>query len=579
MSSVSNLMRTRLPMLTMENLNAVMAERLAATKNQNTVIPLLWQGYLELPLSQGRTAAYYIPQDTPQGTTVIAMNIPEGEETLSFWKKSGWLELADKERFCLYALEPGKDGWGSPAAEAFYLREGLDAVKLGQYLLLAFSVHLVGYGPIGTELHKLAMADPLHTAAGVFFDASDVDRVTLQEYREKEYVIPDTLSDHVLRVPYRTVPLPVWIASEKIDAATTDTVAYWKAANIVGECTEDSCFGTVYSQMEESIYTPEGKILKLAVHEKRYDPSSPETTALACRFLLQYYRYGMGPRSNQITRKVSYTNMGLERLTFTDKTGVDREALIYVPKKYRNGEKKLSAVFAFHGASQSMRNMMENGLWYHLAEEKGLVAVFPESTLQPMPEELHRGLPMAYRPLWMLFNPEDAPKDAAFVEDLIDRVEENYPIDINRLYSTGHSMGCMLTNYLGSSRVGCRFAAIGGTSGILLLKDENGGKVPAFFTVGQYELWPYDLKTESGISDMVKFWIARNMLNPETYEVLDKGRWHTLVWRDSEGTPWLCYTVIADKHHVHTYEENCVFWDEWFSHWELLSDGNRRFSK
>lgn len=577
MSSIHNFVRMRLPELTMDNLNAVMAERLAAVKNKNTVIPLLWQGYLELSLSHGRTAAYYIPQDTPQGTTVVVMNIPEGEETLSFWVKSGWLDLADREGFCLYALEPGKDGWGSPASEAPYLKDGLEAVKLGQYLLLAFSIHLVGYGPIGTELHKLAMADPLHTAAAVFFDASDVDSATLQEYRKKEYIVPDTLSDHVLHVPYRVVPIPVWIVSKKIDVDTANIISYWKSAALVNEMREDSSFGTIFSQSEDNEYTPEGKILKIAVQEKSYNYASPETTKLAFRFLMQYYRYGMGPRSNQITKKVDCTTMGLERLSFTDKNGIDREALVYVPKKYRNSNKKLPAVFSFHGASQSMRNMMENGLWYHIADENGFVVVYPESTLQPMPAELHRGLPMAYRPLWMLFNQEDAPKDEKFVDELIDRVIKDFPVDSNRLYSTGHSMGCMITNYLGSSSVGRRFAAISGTSGNLLLKGEGGSPVPAFFTVGQYELWPYDLSVKSGVSDMVNFWLERNALSSNSCKILDKGRWHNLIWCDEKGIPWLRYTVIADKHHVHTYEENRVFWDEWFSRWHFADDGNRHY--
>lgn len=579
MSFESKMTRTRLPLLTMDNLSVVMAERLIATKNQKTVIPLLWQGYLELSLPQSRTAAYYIPQDMPQGTTVVVMNIPDGQEdTLSFWKKSGWLDLAEKEHFCLYALEPGDGGWGSPASEAPYLQNALDAVKLGQYLLLAFSAHLVGYGPIGTELHKLAMADPLHTAAAVFFDASDVDSDTLKAFREKEYVVPDTLSDHVLHVPYRVVPLPVWIASKKIDSDTADTLSYWKAAAHVDEGQEDSCFGTVFRQSQDSEYTPEGKILQIAVQENSYNYTSPETTKLAYRFLMQYYRYGMGPRSNQITQKVDYTALGLERLAFTDKNGIDREALVYVPEKYRNSNKKLPAVFSFHGASQSMRNMMENGLWYHIADENGLVIVYPESTLQPMPAELHQGLPMAYRPLWMLFSQADAPKDVDFVDELIDRVVKDFPVDINRLYSTGHSMGCMITNYLGSSSVGHRFAAISGTSGILSLKGNGADKVPAFFTVGQFELWPYDLSIDSGTSDMVNFWLERNALNPGTCKILDKGRWHNLIWSNEEEIPWLRYTVIADKHHVHTYEENCVFWDEWFSHWHFSGDGNRHYT-
>ena len=566
--------RLRLPELTCENLRAVMRERIAATKNERTAVPMLWQGYLELPIGAERTAAYYVPQDTPQGTTVVAMNIPEGD-TLSFWEESGWLALAEEQGFCLYALEPGKHGWGSAAGEADYVRDALDALKCGQYLLAAFAVHLVGYGPIGTQLHKLAMADPLHTAAAVFFDASDVDAETLAAFREKEYVSEDKARGDVLRVPYRDVPVPVWIASARLDEQTADTAAYWKTAAHAGDAAQDARFGTVFRQNADSEYTREGHILKVAVQERAYAYADPETTARAFAFLMQYYRYGMGPRSNTVSRKVDLKAMGVEHHRFTDRNGIEREYLVYVPSAYRDGKKKLPAVLSFHGASQSMRNMLENGMWYHLADEQGIVLVFPESTLQPMPQELARGMALADRPLWMLDDTESAAKEGTYVGELLDRLLEEYPVDPGRIYGTGHSMGCMMTNYLGSTPVGQRFAALGGTSGCLRVKGEGGGKVPVFFTDGQYELWNYDFNAPGPIGDMVSLWLEQNGLRRDVCEQSVTGRFHNTVWKDEAGIPWLRYAWVFEKHHVHTYWENRVFWEEWFSRWTLAPDGSR----
>lgn len=584
---------TRLPQLLTSELDQLMKERISATKNEKTVIPMLWQGLLELPLTvegKERTAKYYVPKDTPQGTETVILNIPEGETTLSFLEKSGWIKLADQKGFCLFAVEPGSEGWGTPKEEEAYLRAAVSAAKMGRHLLIAFAPYTVGYGPVGTVLHKIAMEDPLHTAAGVFVDAGAVEDNYRKEYEKKDYVKEDTFnpSEAPLKVPYREIPIPVWIISENIDAQTSAMITYWKNAAGAELLSENDHQRITYKQNRPSGFTPEGNILTVAVTVGKSDPCSGSLTRSIYDFLNQYYRYGMGPRSNMISNKIDFEAMGTEHRRFTDENGIDHEYLVYIPKVYRDGHKKLPVVLAYHGASQSMRNMMANGLWYHIADKSGLIIVYPESGLQPMPSELGENLGFAYRPLWSLFNAADPYIEVDYANELLDRVIAEFPVDESRIYCTGHSMGHMMTNYLGSSVFSHRLAAVGATSGCLRAQAADGTQpVPAFLTIGQHDLWSYMITEDTDVTAQIDMWLIRNGFATEenvrkvritgVSETYKEGRYNNYVWKDSKGTPWVRYAWLSEKFHVHSAEESRVFWAQWFSKWQLEGNGQRTY--
>ena len=153
---------------------------------------------------------------------------------------------------------------------------------------------------------------------------------------------------------------------------------------------------------------------------------------------------------------------------------------------------------AYHGASTSMRNYFENTLWYNITDEKGIMLVFPESTLVPVPGTLGGGEanPTAYRALWQVENPALKLTDAVYANDLLDHLAANYSqVDESRIYCTGHSMGCMMTHYLGSTDVSHRFAAMGATSGPLMARETTGTQiVPMLHTMAEYDMWSYDLQ-------------------------------------------------------------------------------------
>ena len=160
MNQHERLSLTKLPCLTAENLDAVMAERLMATKTDLTSIPMLWQGYLEMeiPVADGiRTAKLYIPKDTPQGTAFAFLNTPAGMDSLDFLRESGWIDCADRHQLPLFLAEPALDGWKTPEEEQSYISSCVQAMFGGVYLRAGMSIYVVGYGEIGKCLHRFVL--------------------------------------------------------------------------------------------------------------------------------------------------------------------------------------------------------------------------------------------------------------------------------------------------------------------------------------------------------------------------------------------------------------------------------------
>lgn len=576
---------TVLPELTEENLTSIMAERLAATETVETTVPMLWQGLLQTDVDvngEARTVKFYIPQNIPQGTTFVMINVPEGEETILFLQESGWIEKADQEQICLLIAEPGPGGWGPLEEEQDYLRACYQAEKDGIYFRGSLGMYLVGYGDIGTGIHKLVMADPLFAAAAVFLDASSIESEYLEQYCQATYASD---SAKPVDISYSEVPVPVWISSNKQDSRTLAVIDYWKQASQVGAAQEDPHLGLVYTQTGESIFTPEGGITQVAVDNTAYDYAAPETTDQVCSFILQYQRCGGGGAgSNLLSKKVDYDAIGVDFYHFTDSNGIDREYLVYVPQAYQDSDEPLPVVMSLHGQYDTMRSTFEAGLWYELADKNGFIVVVPESTLVALD-----GAVKAYRARWQTGNPELRDTDVEYLDELLDRVISKYSVDESRIYCTGHSMGIMLTNYMAGSPVSHRFAAIGGTSSGLSISQDAGGfqKIPFFLTMGEYDLWSTELTETSVATAALDYWLVRDGVASEenveevrssgAAETYQEGRFSHTKWEDEDGIPWIRFAVVDDKDHMNTPVENEMLWNEFFSKWQLAENGVRLY--
>lgn len=582
---------TKLPGLTHENLKAIMGKQLAVSKNPLTSIPMLWQGLVEMEIHVGaevRTAKLYIPKHTPQGTSFVLLNVPQGETTVDFLQKSGWLELADKNPICLFAAEPKETSWLSQEQEQAYFAACVQAMFDGDYFRGGMSAYVAGYGDAGVCLHKEVLRRPLKIAAAAFIDAGEVN-VNYLHSLEEDSMDADGMT---FGLSLKEAPVPVWILQKQMTSQVRSAVRHWIRAMGEGEMQEDPSLGKVYTQGKDFVGTPDGRVVQVAVKEADVCYCDPKLTEQICSFLTGFVRFTKtGPYGSTLTRSVDYGKLGVDIRYFPDENGDLRECLIYVPKEFRDG-RKLPVVFAIHGSSESIRNYFEESLWYRKAQKEGFIVVMPETSLYFMPGWLSGGIPKAYRPRWKVI-PDEAEKcdglkddDLLYFTRILDSVIQEYPVDEERIYCTGHSNGCMMTNFIGSSPLGSRFAALAATSGVLRAWDPAGTEmIPIWMTMGEFDLWSYRLEERTQQTDAIDLWLVRNKIVSEenvqqvrisgASENPCDGRYHSRIWNNRQGIPMVRYDWIEKKDHMNTPGENFRFWDHWFSKWRLTKDQGR----
>ena len=228
---------TKLPKFHTDTLEAVMAERLTASKNSTTNIPMLWQGLLEMDVKVGeetRIAKLYVPKDTPQGTAFVLLNVPEGKKTVSFLYESGWIDCADKYQLPIFAAEPSEDGWKSPAQEQAYIYACAQTLFGGIYIRAGMSIYVVGYGSTGKCLHRYVMNNPLQVAAAVFVDASELEDTVIAEVEESSldgtgmtFDLPKKAFPMTFDIPKKDIPVPVWILEHRLAGQEKRAADHW----------------------------------------------------------------------------------------------------------------------------------------------------------------------------------------------------------------------------------------------------------------------------------------------------------------------------------------------------------------
>lgn len=140
-----------------------------------------------------------------------------------------------------------------------------------------------------------------------------------------------------------------------------------------------------------------------------------------------------------------------EPLTRTWKVdGVKREAIIYAPAKKSEGKTPL--VFDFHGHGGTAR---------HAARAHHLHEAWPEAIVVYMQGLNTPGRltdPDGKKTGWQSGPGAQNDRDLHFFDAVLASMKKDYPVDVNRIYATGHSNGGAFTYLLWAKR-GDTFAA------------------------------------------------------------------------------------------------------------------------
>lgn len=132
-------------------------------------------------------------------------------------------------------------------------------------------------------------------------------------------------------------------------------------------------------------------------------------------------------------------------------SGKKREYLVYVPRSY-DRSRPTSLVISMHGAGLWGAAQKETSRWNEVAEEQGIIVVYPSGAAGAGPRVWH----------------EEEGAEVRFISELIDTLEATYNIDPARIYADGLSNGGGMAFVL-SCRLSDRIAAVGMVAAAQLL--------------------------------------------------------------------------------------------------------------
>ncbi len=517
-----------------------------------------------------RTAKVYVPEGAVLGASMVVLTVPAGQDTVEWLTASGWLGLSDEERFLLYVLEPGDGGWGSAAEEQGYVDAAYAAIAengpdgRGTWYLPPESYYVVGYDAAGAALQKAVMRDPTLVAAAAFVDASDVDGAYLASLGETAYPTPDSAGEPITAAE---VPMPVWIVESERSPASDAVVAYWKQANQTRATGTAFRGGRIFVQQPDTLdgYVAESSSTAVAVTDSRDARAEAlsGSRALYDGFLSRWTRYGGAVGGNTIGFRPDLEALGVEHTT-VELDGRLREYLVYTPPLARAAAadgRTVPLVMALHGFNMTMYSMFDFSRWWEVADREGFVLVMPTA------RNVDNTTP------WDLAADGI---DMPFIELVLDDMVTHYPVDTDRIYLGGQSMGSMMTQAIGRNpALSPRFTALGSTSGAGTSADRTGETLPFFMLFGEFDFWPWDPATPT-VGDSLAYWIDRNdalgsPTSPASTEWV--GRYDLYHWTGADGVETVRYGVTRGRGHSIVPDEMNLLWD-WYRLWRKAPDGS-----
>jgi len=271
-----------------------------------------------------------------------------------------------------------------------------------------------------------------------------------------------------------------------------------------------------------------------------------------------------------------------------------RETIMYIPdtaKKY--GEDGAPVVVVFPGNTQAAATFFDCSMWWSIANDEGCAVIIIGEYCKNSAAGLTYG---------------DEADNADFSRSalqLMDRVvsqDAGVKINMERVYGSGHSLGCRTVQTLTHNSEAGSYAAVGATSfpNAQFTADD---RMPSYLLVGQADISealpdprandlvkdPWTVTADSAIYNWVRGACQMNGLDfsftPNDHnsflstcsEYVEAGRYYTYTWADEAQIPLVQFTRTLAREHNCYPEEFRLAWD-FLEHYSLSEDGTRYYS-
>lgn len=534
-------------------------------------------------------ATVYIPEGAQPYCPVVLVLTPDGTTAAAFADSEtgkAWMAAADAQeagvafdkKFVVAFMGPeAGNAWNLDLA-----KDGRDDAALVNALYTTIRsrslsqrhpagvnrgwISLVGYEEGGAAALLFGARHAANFSSICAVDATNVPADSLKAVGQ-ELVAPftgdgSTNGAKELRLKAQDVPMPVWLINSSKD--NSHVVDFFKAANGSADTVSDknALFDTLYANKDN-----EAKLVAVT------DGKDVAPQDIWKNFTGQVKRLRALQKGGRLAFAQDYTQKGFT-VTQEIVNGEPRRWITYVPASY-TGEAEVPLVFVLHGYGATMTGIAEESRWYDVAEKNGFIVIFANALNV---DGASRGnLPA---PTWRSdasLNPDNA--DVKFLNELLDRAEEQYKIDAGRVYITGHSNGSMMTWTMAINSLE-RFAAVGPCGYMVPYTGETSTDAPiaVWGFLGEYDsVGSAKLVEGNNTVKALQAWNQYNGIDEtrakaekETVEYADSFATETFFTPD--GVPLVKFTEVMDTPHVYLQEEASHLWD-FFTHYRRGEDG------
>lgn len=577
---------------------------------------LPYTGYFEETLSateplnvSGRKVKIYIPEGTYVRPYVQVLALPSGTDVEEFLTKSGWIDLADADRFILMILLP-EDGqnWGTYEEELDYLQYLFDRAGSGRRWYSVYSTYYVaGYGDGGDVVQQFCAKEPLFIISQAYFD-SHIDVDALKATGEYYYLSPgptsalqrsETGAEPVEAtfecVQKKDIPVPTYFFGKD---TPTGAINYWMAANECDHSPKQAGAGPLGSDLywqdktdSKAIATAYSNVVsQVAVLDQDVDYVDPVITSEVYEALAQYTRYtNTSAWSNALGFRVDHEALGIKTVDIILTEEADNEDgplefkrtyMVYVPQIVKDKTKfpdGAPILYAFGGNGNNATQYFEASQYVEIADTYGFTLVMPSE------HTADNGVTTTWRIGEDEYN---------FIKAVMKEVNEDYGqyIDQDKVYALGHSQGGGMVNYL-SEREPELFTAYAIMAGVTREFADGAPAVPMYTIYGEMDHVSYITNREQWLKrlgfkeeDAVitnPFDLPSRYGNPIEYLIYPNTKEYpgdkfvTYTWYDDDGVPMFNDTTAYGREHNNTVPDAWHIWEQWFSLWDRDEEGNR----
>lgn len=186
--------------------------------------------------------------------------------------------------------------------------------------------------------------------------------------------------------------------------------------------------------------------------------------------------------------------------------GLTRSYRLYVPASY-NANTAVPLVFNLHGYTSNAIQQELYGDFRGIADTANFILIHPDGTLD-----------VGGNRFWNAFGASGGVDDVGFINAIIDKIDDDYNIDMNRVYSCGMSNGGFMSYRL-ACELGDRITAIASVTGTMAINAPalcNPVKpTPIMQIHGTADATvPFNGNTTmTAIETLVDFWVEKNNCN------------------------------------------------------------------